>query len=150
MEAAAITAVATIVATVLSSCVSYLFTRKTLYLSEVQQLHSDLQMMIKLSIEYPYLESEQFITRWKRHKNSSKDEYLRYDVYCCIVFNFLARVSLHFKYDLDKIKKFIYIEEIVLQHREWWSSPPGAESGNSDGYSKEFQSIVSKVLNKSN
>lgn len=96
-------------------------------------------------MEYPYLEDSKFIKRWAKSRESSKEKFIRYDLYCCIVFNFLESVSRFYRYDIAKIVNFVDIKEMLEAHREWWKSPPGNADANQIGYSKEFRRMLKQM-----
>jgi hypothetical protein len=66
-------------------------------------LNDQLDGIIKIAIQYPYLESQTFADTWTENKNSQDEKYLRYDNYCTLIFNFLSRLCEHYKFDKTKI-----------------------------------------------
>ncbi len=65
-------------------------------INERKELKKQLDEILNIAIEYPYLESESFTQTWLENKDSQKDKYLRYDTYCIRVFNFhLESIGFH-------------------------------------------------------
>ena len=71
-------ALATIISTLVSTIVAMIINKH----NSLKRLDDQLENILKISIEYPYLESEKFTKTWILNKDSDKEEYLRYDCYC--------------------------------------------------------------------
>ena len=63
-----------------------------------ENLDDQLDAILKIAVQYPYLESDAFSVGWKPDFDKDNEKYLRYDVYCDLLFNFLSRVAAHFEY----------------------------------------------------
>jgi hypothetical protein len=132
-------------ATLISAITSALV---TLWLNKSnRQRHIDDQLdtIIKISIQYPYLENSLFTSSWNEKKNSNEDEYLRYDAYCILLFNFLSRVASFYKYDRKKIENYIAIKDWIRLHKDYWLSPASAYE-NIDSYDDEFKTLINYYI----
>ena len=120
----------------------------TLYLNranKLKNLDDQLDAILKIALQYPYLESEQFARTWNDNRTSENEEYVRYDLYCTLLFNFFARLSLHFKYNKSKIDNYIFAKDWIRQHKDYWQNPPhGFE--NIDSYNKKFKQLINEYL----
>lgn len=125
----------------ISSWQSYRIARKT----KLNQLEKDLEDILKLAIEYPYMESKKFTNEWDNNKNSDDERYLRYDIYCNIVYNFIVRVYEYYKGDKLKIERFIDIKNWVNLHSQNWKNPVEPNE-NSEGYDIVFQKYINSYL----
>jgi len=67
-------------------------------------LRSQIDKMIDISIEYPYLEDDKYCEKWSS-KDKSTVITMRYENYCCFVFNLLERGWKHFGGNKLKIEK---------------------------------------------
>lgn len=121
----------------------------TLYINsnnKAKIIDDQLDTLLKIALQYPYLEDENFTKEWSKYKDLNKEEYLRYDVYCNLLFNFLSRVASHYKYNESKINNYIAIKEWVRVHRYNWEDPKVAYE-NIDSYDEKFKTLISKYLN---
>ncbi len=100
--------------------------------------------MIMISIKYPYLEDDAFCNKWKTKKKYSAEE-LRYENYCCIVFNIIETLYLHYGGNKNKIEGFLAVKELIRRHHKWWKAPSG-KLDNIDGYDKGFRQFVNSYL----
>lgn len=142
------TALATIVAALLASCVSLFLYKFNSKRDEKKRLYDSVFMINSYWLKYPYLENGLFIEEWNNnHKNNKMDErYLRYEAYCTLWFNCLNDICVFFKYKKDKVEKFFYIKEIILSHKSWWSHPPEEIDKYNLAYSDEFRNFINKYL----
>jgi hypothetical protein len=146
-------AIATVVSSIIASFVSIWISRRNNRINETSKLNDELIRLNTLAIQYPYLEDEIFIEGWNKWKEEREKEvkteedekYLRYESYCISNFNFLERLSKHFKFKKIKIENFVQFKEIVRTHADWWNNPTGVYS-NVEGYSKEFRNYVNEYL----
>ena len=107
---------------------------------EALALHDMLNKMISFGIEYPYLENTEYCSRWS--DNPDDENSMRYDNYCCFVFNLLERSWKHHKGDEQKLFDFIHVPEIVKLHSVWWQSDPE----NRLAYEHGFQELVDEHI----
>lgn len=121
----------------------------TLYINrsnKMKYLDDQLDTLLKTALQYPYLENPNFIKTWNENKNSDKDEYLRYDIYCTLLFNFFSRVSCHFKYDKNKIDDYVAAKDWIRLHKDYWLNPIDSFE-NIDSYDKKFKQLINEYLN---
>jgi hypothetical protein len=118
--------------------------------TELNNLNTNLNQMISISIEYPYLEDSSFISKWPSFRDSSEERYLRYNSYCIYTFNFLQSVCSYYDYDKNKIEDFVNVDEIIQTHETWWKNPPSGEDPNTKGYDEKFDRFVNSILSTSN
>ncbi len=121
-------------------------TTLTLYKKEKKEkLNDKLNRILEIGIEYPYLESENFIFQWDKYRLTDDEKYLRYDMYCNLLFNFLYDVWNHFNHDKKKIEEFVDIKTWVRAHKNNWLNPID-ENENIDGYDYEFRSFINTYI----
>jgi len=131
------------IATVISSTVATLL---SLYLNNkttIRYLNDQLDEIIKISIQYPYLESELFTSKWD--PNDLSDEYIRYENYCTLMFNFLERFCKYYRYDDEKIRVKLNVRSWVRIHKEYWLKP-STPYDNIDSYDKQFRQLINNYL----
>ena len=99
--------------------------------------------IIELAIQYPYLENDAYCGMWP-DVDGSIDNRMRYDNYCCLVFNALESTWRHHNGDRAKIRDDFNIDEMVWRHRHWWQ----AENENRIGYPLGFRSAVDAIIDR--
>lgn len=134
-------AIATLISALTSSIVTILINKS----NRKKQLDDQLDSILKISIQYPYLESESFTKAWTNNKNSDDEVYLRYDVYCTLLFNYLSRVCDYYSYKSSKIENYIAIKEWIRLHKDYWQNPCSSYE-NVDGYNKKFRDMINNYL----
>ena len=110
-----------------------------------EKLHEELNRILEIGIEYPYLESAQFTSKWLENRESNDEKYLRYDMYSNLMFNYLHHVCEHFNYDKSLIHDFVDIKTWVRLHKLVWLHPVD-ENDNIDGYDEKFRNIINSYL----
>jgi hypothetical protein len=110
-----------------------------------EQLISELNHILEIGIEYPYLESKGFTSKWDNLNCLNDEKYLRYDMYCNLVFNYLHHVFIHFENDKKSIENFVDIKTWVRMHKLIWFNPAD-ENENLDGYDEEFRTFINSYL----
>jgi hypothetical protein len=133
--------IAAIMSILVSALVSFLVSKKT----DHRHLSDQLDELLKISIQYPYLESELFAESWEANRKSQDDKYLRYDLYCTRLFNYFERLAKYHKYNADKIANDVAIKDWVRLHRSYWNNPP-SKYENVDSYVKEFRDLIGTYL----
>lgn len=133
----------TIMSGLLSTLISVLFTIYYNHKRKEELLLSKLESILKISVEYPYLENPEFTKQWNR--DVTDERYLRYDHYCTLVFNYLEQVVKNFNYNKNKIEKFIAIKIWVRIHRENWKNPL-IKDENIDGYEEKYRNLINSYL----
>ena len=79
--------------------------------------------VISFSIEYPYLEDDKFVGRGRR-RDKTTEKAMRYDNYCCLVFNLLEQLWDFHNGNESKIAKMFYAPEMIRRHKVWWKQDP--------------------------
>ncbi len=134
-------AIATLISSAVATTVALLINRA----NAIKSLHDRLDGILKIAIQYPYLESSRFTATWNENKNSDDEKYLRYENYCILVFNYLEILCKHHGHDKQKIENHINIKEWARNHRDYWLNPPGIYE-NADGYSEKFKKLIESYL----
>jgi hypothetical protein len=134
-------AIATLISALTSACMTLWLTTT----NKKKSLDDQLDAILKIAIQYPYLESDAFAVEWKADFNKDDEKYLRYDVYCNLLFNFLSRVASYYKYDKVKIENYIAIKDWVRLHGKCWKNPTSAYE-NVDSYEKKFVDFINSYL----
>ena len=88
--------------------------------NEQGRLNENLNKLLDVNLQYPYVEDSAFISWWDNHKTSNSDSALRYQAYCEYVFNFLQNTCEYFDYNKRRILRFVDMRDFVDQHRGWW------------------------------
>lgn len=83
----------------------------------------DLNRIIEIGIEYPYLESRPFSEKWIQFMHSKDERYLRYDMFCNLIFNYLSQLFDYCKGDKNKVEEFVDVKSWVRLHKYNWQNP---------------------------
>jgi hypothetical protein len=134
-------AVATLISSSIATIVSIAINRG----NNLKNLNDQLDNILKISIQYPYLENPNFASTWNDNKNSTDEAYLRYDNYCNLVFNYMERLCKYYKHNETKIQNHVNIKSWIRVHKDCWNNPT-IPYENADGYSKEFKKLIEKFL----
>lgn len=135
-------------AAAVSAIFSAVSTRTTLRLyrkEKKEKLHDELNRILEIGIEYPYLEADFITTRWKEKRHSGDMKFLRYDMYCNLIFNYIHHVCEHFDYDRSCIEDFVDIKNWIPTHQQNWQYPDH-ENENIEGYDERFREFVNSYL----
>ncbi|WP_162996603.1 hypothetical protein [Mucilaginibacter celer] len=111
-----------------------------------KSLDEQLDAILKIALQYPYLESSHFTGSWTSAFDTNDEKYLRYDVYCTLLFNYLSRVAEHHKYKKHKVESYIAIKDWIRLHRKYWEDPTSSYE-NVDSYDHAFVDFVKGYLN---
>jgi hypothetical protein len=142
------------IAAAISAYLSYKSSKITLELFQKEKfikLEDELSKVIEIAIAYPYVESKSFTYMWNNYKeNGATDEkeneqYLRYDMYCNLLYNHLLHAFIFFEHDKQKIENFVDIKSWIRLHKQNWLNPV-EDNENIDGYSKEFRDFISSYI----
>lgn len=134
-------AVATIISAATSSVISLLIANS----NKKKDLDNQLDGILKIAVQYPYLESSQFTDTWTSKFNVNDEKYLRYEIYCTLVFNYLSRLCSYYKFNETKIEKYLAVKDWVRLHKKYWKDPTDAYE-NTDSYDKDFVSLIEQYL----
>ena len=74
--------------------------------------------------------------------DEKSDRAMRYDNYCCLVFNTIERIWKHCKGNENRIEEFLSSKEMINRHKAWWRS----EKENNAGYGYAFAEFVNSFL----
>lgn len=118
---------------------AYITFSKQFDASEQGRLNDNLNKLLDVNLQYPYVEDSTFISWWNNHKASNSDSSLRYQAYCEYVFNFLQNTCEYFNYNKRKILRFVDLKDFVDQHREWWNM---TEKNSPESFPKQFQDFI--------
>ena len=113
--------------------------------NELRILNDNYMQIKSFAIQFPYLEDQEFIGRYNGNDTNKEEQYIRYQIYCSFVFNTMQKICMYFNYDIEKIRKFVRIKEIVLQHRLWWENPSGMYK-DKEGYEEKFKLLVNRLV----
>jgi len=117
-------------------------TTLTLYKKEKKEkLIDKLNRILEIGIEYPYLESKDFTSKWDNYKLTGDEKYLRYDMYCNLLYNYLHDVWEYFNHDKKKVEEFVDIKNWIRIHKNNWLNPVD-KNENIDGYDDEFRLFI--------
>ena len=111
----------------------------------MKNLNDQLDNIIKIAIQYPYLESPTFTSTWNNNTNSEDEKYLRYENYCILVFNYMERLCQYYKYDKAKIENHLNIKDWIRVHKDCWLNP-STPFENADGYSKDLKKLIENYI----
>lgn len=105
----------------------------------------ELNEILKIAIEYPYLEDEKFISDWNNVLTNGEDKVTRYELYATMIFNYLERLYLIYNGKENKISDFIDVKDWVNTHRKYWTDSNLAYE-NYSGYNKKFSNYINHLL----
>ena len=134
------TVIATLIATVIATLTALFVNRRRIK----ENLDSRLETILKIAVEYPYLEHLPFTSQWQKRKKTD-ERYQRYDLYCNLIFNYLESLSDYLDYDAQKIEKEINIRDWLRLHKECWKNPSTPHE-NRDSYPAQFVTLVNNYL----
>lgn len=138
-------ALATLISISISTIITLYVTRRNSKTQEFAAINSQINELLKISIQYPKLEHPSFTSSWNENRINPTEDYIRYDNYCTMVFNCLERTSKFFNHKEDEIQKFINMKDWIRLHKQNWSSP-SVPHENADSYSTEFVNLVEKMI----
>jgi hypothetical protein len=131
--------ISTTISTIVSIIVMYLSSRK----QEKDALHTELFHINNLAIEYFYFEQDSFCNSCDGNRDNERS--LRYDNYCCIVFNFLEKLYKHYFGNRKSIENFVGVRELVIRHKTWWILQR-ANRDHVEGYPLRFIDFIDTYL----
>lgn len=134
------------IATIISSTVATIVALTINKYNSIKSLNEQLDNIIKIAVQYPYLENPSFAATWTANKDSNDEKYLRYENYCTLIFNHLERLCKYYKYDQKKIEKHLNVKSWIRIHKECWNNP-STPFENIDGYNNKFKKFIKVYLN---
>lgn len=139
------TILSTIISIIVSIITTIIFNRFQAQKEERRRLDDEFNDILKIALEYPYLENIYFTEKWSSQYDKNDERALRYEVYCTLVFNFLERFSKYFDFNQTKIEKEIAVKDWIRLHRKYWRDPT-IPNENIDTYDKKFVKLVENYL----
>jgi len=134
-------ALATLISAITSAIVALLITKS----NTKKSLDDQLDGILKIAIQFPYLESRDFAASWTSKCDKSDEKIVRYDVYCTLLFNYLSRVSSYYKFNQEKIEKNLALKDWARIHKNYWHDPLVPHE-NTDIYDSKFVDIIEKSI----
>ena len=128
-----------LVAAAIAAVVSLLVSWRTLRAAERNRLHAQIDRLVELSIEYPVMENDAFCRAWTQEDCSG--DAMRYDSYCCFVFNVLESLWRFHHGSEPSIQDMFDAKEMIERHRRWWLN----YAGNRASYPPGFQKYVDVI-----
>lgn len=125
----------------IAAVVSWLICWRTLRSGTRDRLNSQIDRLVELGVEYPLMEDDPWCDSWSR-ENRTEDG-MRYDNYCCFVFNVLEGLWRFNHGNVKPIQDMFDADEMMWRHRRWWEYPD-----NQGSYPRKFREYVKKELAK--
>ena len=115
-----------------------IFTFRTIHKYNRQlEISNMVDKILDVAIQYPHFEDQDFTNSWSR---KSKDvEQLRYDLYCCKIFNLINTLWIFCKENKQKMAKIVAYRELMEWHKSWWGQNRDL---NSKGYGTKFCTFI--------
>ena len=107
--------------------------------TERARLNDNVNKILDLNMQYPFVINNEFINKWSKAPQSNSDSSIRYQTYCTYTFNLLQDIAEYYKYDKKKIEAYIDVEDLIGQHKKWWSLPDQQAPG---AYPEELRKFV--------
>jgi hypothetical protein len=136
----------TIIATLLSAFIAYIISKRTNNRADKESLDNRYNEIVQIAIQYPYLENGIFGDYWSSNKNSTEEEYIRYDNYCKLVFNFIEAYCKYHNFNQSKIEEAFNLQEWVIVHKQWIQDP-FIKIEQTKMYSIKFKELMHKYTN---
>lgn len=139
--------ISTIAAAISAICaaVSSIMTYRLYRKNKLQKLDDRLNKILEIAVQYPYVEDADFTSQWVEMKNASDERYMRYDIYCNLLFNFLAAVYDYFGGKKSEIENYVDVKSWIRLHKQNWQYPVDPNE-NIDGYSDDFRNFINSYI----
>lgn len=134
-------AIATLISAITSAIVTFLLAK----FNSKKSLDDQLDGILKIAIQYPYLESKDFTNAWTSSYDGNDEKALRYEVYCTLVFNYMSRLAKYYKYNEKKIEEHVALKLWARIHAKYWRDPTEAYE-NVDTYDRPFVELIEGYL----
>lgn len=125
----------------ISAWLSYKFKRE----EGKAELDKELNRILEISVTYPRFEYAPFTGDWNNKRGKDDEEYLRYDIYCNMIYNFLHHVYDYYGSDKNKIEGYVDVKSWIRLHRQNWLNPVD-DNENIDGYDEPFRKFINSYL----
>lgn len=139
-----ISAVASVTCAVIAGISAYL-SYKIKQKEGMSELERELNRILNIGIQYPHFEYLPFTSSWTQHRNEDNEIYLRYDIYCNMIFNFLHHVFEYYSGRKESIEKYIDVKNWIRIHKQNWQNPAD-DNENIDGYDEPFRQFINSYL----
>lgn len=124
-----------------SAIVALVVATLTLRAHRRQHIENMISKLVDVAITYPYLEDDKFCASWNEvDKNDEKT--MRYDNYCCLVFNLLETLWKQCNGNAKRIEAIFFAREMIVRHQRWWKS----ERNNLGGYEIKFHRYIDTAI----
>jgi hypothetical protein len=133
---------------IIALAVSFIVCWLTIRNSRRQRLREKLDRAIDIALQYPHLDSDLYAANWIAvHERTPNDpEALRYEHYCCFIFNLMEEACGCYGFDLEKLdRQFFYAPEWIERHRFWWRISLKTTE-NTVGYCERFLKLINAYL----
>ncbi len=142
-----------IITAIISAGIAYFIASFNNKKNQQKSLDDQLDNILKIAVQYPYLEMENFTHAWTNDKilvnrpedKEEAEKYQRYDIYSTLVFNYMQRYCEFHEYQPNNLEK-VDIKSWIKIHKEIWNNPVGT-SENIDGYPEKFRNHIKNYLN---
>lgn len=134
-------AIATIISAITSATITLLINNR----GDKKRLEDQLDAILKIAVQYPYLESPDYAEKWLENRQKEDEKSLRYELYCTLLFNYLERRCKFYKFNSEKIQADLNVKEWVRQHKLYWEQPVSSYE-NVDGYEEKFRLLINNYL----
>lgn len=108
-------------------------------------LEKELNRILELGVMYPHFEYAPFTKDWVNQRGKDNEKYLRYDIYCNLIFNFLHHVYEYYDGDKEKIEAYVDVKSWIRMHKQNWQHPVD-DNENIDGYDKPFRDFINSYI----
>lgn len=125
----------------ISAWLSYKFKRE----DGKAELEKELNRILEISVQYPRFEYAPFTEDWNNKRGKDDENYLRYDVYCNMIYNFLHHVYDYYGGDKQKIEDYVDVKSWIRLHKQNWQNPVD-DNENIDGYDEPFRMFINSYL----
>jgi hypothetical protein len=138
-------AIATIISATTSATITLLINKS----NYKKELETQLNDILKISLQYPEFENKIFTDQWTSKYDISDKQKLQYEIYATLVFNYLSRFTKFYRYNKTKIENELAIKEWVRIHKKYWYDPT-VPNENIDLYDRPFVSLIDYYLSGGN
>ncbi len=137
----AVASVACAAVAVVSAYLSYRFKKE----DGKAELEKELNRILEIGVQYPHFEYKPFTSDWLSHRGKDDEIYLRYDIYCNMIYNFLHHVFEYYDGDKRKIEGYVDVKSWIRLHKQNWQYPAD-DNENIDGYDEPFRQFINSYL----
>lgn len=134
-------AIATIISTVTSCSVTLIIAK----FNSKKNLDDQLDAIMKICIQYPYLESIEFANNWNGNYDKDDEKFLRYEMYGTLIFNYMSRLSKFHNYEEEEIEKHVAIKSWARTHKNYWLFPT-VKDENVNTYDANFVKLINEYI----